>query len=214
MSKIFVLGGLGLDNAIISDISLRGKELTFIDWERPALSDTLSSYTSKLISKYRIDDNSIIIGVSFGGLIALEMSKTILLKKIVIVSGFIDYKELPCFFRIAIKLRLYLLFPPSILKHFSSALNYFFSVTDAADSKVLMDVIRKTDPVFLNWALKHISKFNLPAKQIKIVRIHGDKDRVIPVNRQNTEYIIPMGGHFMIYNRKKDVIAVLEKAIS
>lgn len=214
MPKIYFLGGLGLDNSIVNDISLAGNELCFIDWERPLPKDTLESYSSRLISKYGIDNGSVIIGVSFGGLIAIEIAKKLALKKVVLVSSFSDPKVLSWFFRAAISLRLYFLFPPSILRYFSFVLNYFFSVSSSSDAAVLSGVIRRTDPIFLNWAIGNILKFTPPKKVIKTVRIHGDSDRIIRIDRQNTEYIVPKAGHFMIYDRKKDVALILEKAIS
>lgn len=214
MSKIYFLGGLGLDNSIINDLSLTGKELYFIDWEQPSPGDTLSSYSNKLISKYGIDSGSVVIGVSFGGLIALEIAKTILLKKVILVSSFRDPSDLPWFFKAAIKLRLYLLFPPHILKHFSFALNYFFSVKDDAEAAVLKQVIQKTDPVFLNWAIKNILRFAPSHELPKIIRIHGDEDRIIRIDEEDTDYVIQHGGHFMIYNRKNEVADILDKAVS
>lgn len=214
MSKIYFLGGLGIDNSIVSDIQLRGKTIEFIDWERPSPEETLNSYAEKIISKYRIQESSIIIGVSFGGVIALEISKKIRLEKIVLVSSFLDPNELPWFFKTAIKLRLYLLFPPSVLKHFSFALNYFFSVRTTDDAVVLKNVIQKTDPVFLNWAIENILRFTPPVNNPNIIRVHGEADRIIHIDSAKTNYKIPNAGHFMVYNRKKEVTGALEKAVS
>lgn len=213
MSKIYFLGGLGLDNSIINDISLRDNKLVFIDWEKPAQKETLTSYSSKIISKYNIDIDSTLIGVSFGGFIALEISKVIPVRKVILVSSFLNINELPFIFRTAIRLRLYHLFPPFILKLLPFVLNYFFSISNPPNASILKQVIERTDSTLLNWAIKNILRF-LPADQsIKIVRIHGDLDRIIPINKRIVDYVVPNGGHFMIYDKKKEVTSLLDTAV-
>jgi hypothetical protein len=44
-----------------------------------------------------------------------------------------------------------------------------------------------------------------------IVRIHGGKDRVLPIGDAKVDYLILDGGHFMIYNRSERISEILKE---
>jgi homoserine acetyltransferase len=77
MSRIYLIAGLGADTRVYNNIDLHEHEVTPVDWIEPNVSDTLSIYAQKLIYQYNILPNSLIIGNSLGGMIAVEIAKLI-----------------------------------------------------------------------------------------------------------------------------------------
>ncbi len=81
MSKIFLISGLGADTRLYNNIDLLDNEVVPVDWIEPNLTDTLANYAQKLIYQYNIKSNSIVIGTSLGGMIAVEIAKLVPLNK-------------------------------------------------------------------------------------------------------------------------------------
>ena len=47
-----------------------------------------------------------------------------------------------------------------------------------------------------------------------IIRIHGDKDKVLPIINFQPQHLIKRGGHFMIANRANEISAILATVIN
>jgi hypothetical protein len=85
MRKIFLIAGLGADTRIFNNIDLGDNDVTPVDWIEPNQHDTLVTYSQKLIHQYNITANSIVIGNSLGGMIAVEIAKLIPLNKVILL---------------------------------------------------------------------------------------------------------------------------------
>ena len=87
MSKIFLIAGLGADTRLYNNIDLQDNDVIPVDWIEPNENDTLSIYAQKIIHQYFIDGNSIVIGTSLGGMIAIEIAKHVRLNKVILISS-------------------------------------------------------------------------------------------------------------------------------
>ncbi|MEH6513989.1 MAG: hypothetical protein V7734_12910 [Maribacter arcticus] len=74
--KIFAISGLGADERVFNFLTL-DHEIVPIRWIAPKRKETIIAYSERLIQEYKISDENeyAILGVSFGGLIAIEISK-------------------------------------------------------------------------------------------------------------------------------------------
>ncbi|EMO28852.1 hypothetical protein LEP1GSC170_2989 [Leptospira interrogans serovar Bataviae str. HAI135] len=66
----------------------------------------LSKYSKRLLSQIDTKNEIILIGVSFGGIVALEISKHISVKQIIIISSIKSDSEKPILYRLFGTLRL------------------------------------------------------------------------------------------------------------
>ena len=74
MNKIYIFSGLGVDQRVFDKIDFGNLDVEFIDWIEPLKNESLSDY-AKRISQSLTDSNPTLIGLSFGGMIAVEISK-------------------------------------------------------------------------------------------------------------------------------------------
>ena len=100
MSRVFLIAGLGADTRVYNNIDLNAHEVVCIDWIEPAKTETLITYTQKLINQYHISPNSIVIGNSLGGMIAVEIAKIIPLQKVILISSIKTINEAPWYFNL------------------------------------------------------------------------------------------------------------------
>lgn len=86
MNKIYVFSGLGVDKRVYDNIDFGTLDVEFIDWIEPLKNESLESYAFR-ISKKITEENPILIGLSFGGMLAAEISKIINVKKIILIAS-------------------------------------------------------------------------------------------------------------------------------
>ena len=74
--KILAISGLGADERIFNYLTL-DHEIVPIKWIAPSKKETIIAYSKRLIQENNIleENDYAILGVSFGGLIAVENSK-------------------------------------------------------------------------------------------------------------------------------------------
>src|SRR6202012_3084494 len=153
MSKIFLIAGLGADTRIYNNIDLHEHEVTPVDWIEPNKTDTLTTYSQKLIYQYNITKNSVIIGNSMGGMIAIEIARLIPINKVILISSIKTIDEAPEYFKFFRKLPVYKLIPQSLLTASGILMEWFFGKMKPEDIWLFKDMLKKSSPTFLKWAM-------------------------------------------------------------
>lgn len=200
--KIFTISGLGADKRVFSYLSV-DFELSHIDWITPQKGETIIDYSKRLISKYKIDQEAdfCLMGVSFGGLIATEISKLTKPKLTILISSVETKYELSGLIRLAGKLRLIDIIPQFLLNPPKKIAQYMFG---AVNVKLLNSILDDTDLGFTKWALSRLTRWENTDRIPNVVKIGGTKDKLLPPKDENT-ILIHGGGHFMIVDRADEV---------
>src|SRR5689334_6902811 len=101
MSRIYLIAGLGADTRVYNNINLNDEhEVITVDWVEPNSKDTLVTYAQMLIYQYNIKPNSVLIGNSLGGIIAVEMAKLLPVEKVILISSIKTSDEAPLYFKL------------------------------------------------------------------------------------------------------------------
>lgn len=208
MRKIYILSGLGVDKRVFNNFDFVDMDVEFIDWISPQKKETLSNYTKRIASNIQ-SELPILIGLSFGGIVAIEIAKIIKVKQIILIASAKNKFELPLYYRLVGKLQLNKLVPTSILKTHNSITNWFFGANTKEDKDLLKNIINDTNPIFLKWAINQIVNWKNSTISKDIVHIHGNKDRIIPIRNIQADYIISGGGHFMTVDRASEIENIL-----
>jgi pimeloyl-ACP methyl ester carboxylesterase len=156
-------------------------------------------------------DKPVFLGVSFGGIMAIEMARQLPEAKVILVSSIRRPEELPAWMKISGRLGLNKLIagrPPVWL----SPLENFFLGAETPDEISLCNEFRKNvDPDFLYWAVDQILNWKNEWQPAHCFHLHGDKDRIFPVQQVRPTHIISGGGHLMIRNRAEEVSRILTR---
>lgn len=209
MRKIYIFSGLGVDKRVFDNIDFSGLNIAFVDWIDPLKNETFESYAYRISKDF--EENSVLIGLSFGGMLAVEVSKTIPVKKVILIASAKNKNELPKWFLLAGRLNLNSLVPSSLLKTTNFITNWLFGATTSAEKLILKNIIKDTDPTFLKWAINQIVNWkNLSVPQ-NYIHIHGTNDRILPSKNLKIDYKIKNGGHFMTVNKAKEIEVIIKK---
>lgn len=94
MINVYCISGLGADERIFEKLDIQDATLIHLPWPRHNKNDTLAAYSIK-VSELIGEDNPILLGVSFGGMLAVEISKQKNIKRAIIISSAKTKDELP-----------------------------------------------------------------------------------------------------------------------
>jgi pimeloyl-ACP methyl ester carboxylesterase len=204
--KFYALSGLGADRRVFRFLKL-DVPIISLDWIPPLQNETLTHYAIRLSQCIDQRKPFGLIGLSFGGMIAAEMARSLNPEKTIIISSVVRSVDLPWVIRIARGIAIHEVLPYRWVNLFPGILSWFFSTNH---KQLFGDILNDTDPGFLKWALGSIIEWQNEGEPAKYVRIHGDKDRLIPL-KGKVDYIIAGGGHLMIVDKSMEVSEIINK---
>ncbi len=204
MKTIYCISGLGADERAFSKLKIEGYELKVIHWLMPEKRETLEEYATRMRA-YIEDENPVLMGLSFGGMLCTEIAKQVPVKKIILISSIKSCKELPFWMKAVATLRLHKVFPLKSTKLTQPIQNRMLGV-QSEEEKALVACFRKeVDLPFTNWAVHQALNWKNDWQHPHIFHIHGDNDHLFPIKNVRPTYTLKKGGHFMIMNRAEEV---------
>ena len=212
MKTLYVLSGLGADERVFYKINFTGFKVVHIKWLVPQNSEKIENYAGRLTAQITTP-TPILIGLSFGGMMAIEVAKHIATEKIILISSAKCRSELPFYFRLAGKLSIHKIIPSHALINANIFTNRFFSNRSREDKNVILNVLRDTEPVFLKWAIACIATWQNKAVPQNIFHIHGSADRILPFKFISSPVKIKGGQHLMILNKASEITDVIKAFI-
>lgn len=212
---IYFLSGLGADSRAFQYLTFpTGTKVIYIDWIKPNENEALHSYAERISKKIDTTEPFVLTGLSFGGMLATEVIKFVQPQKTFLISSVARRQELPSLYKLAGLLRLHKMLPSKEINKSSALMYWLFGITEAADKLLLNDILSATDVLFSKWAIHEIVNWKRTSSPQNIIRIHGDKDRVLPIINFKPDYLIKDGGHFMVVNKAKEISDILNREIN
>ncbi|MCW3466986.1 alpha/beta hydrolase [Chitinophaga nivalis] len=202
---VYLFSGIGADSSIFMNLTLPGYHKVYITWIPALPHESLTQYAGRIKSQITVD-SPYIIGLSFGGIAAVEVSKQITVKKMVLISSVRTKSELNRVQFFFMKIGLYRIIPSSLIKRTNFLTYRYFGARSPEDKKALTKLLQDTDVTFFRWALKALSYWDNNKAPDRTIQIHGTADRVISSRLVHPEYRIKGGGHLMVLD-KADTIS-------
>jgi pimeloyl-ACP methyl ester carboxylesterase len=210
MSKIFLVAGLGADTRLYNNIDLHEHDVTPVDWIEPNKRDTLATYAQKLIHQYNITSNSVVIGTSLGGMIAIEIAKQTPLNKVILISSIKTIYEEPGYFSWFRKVPLYKIVPKKLYTSLGFMIELIFGRMDPNDVWLFRDMLKNSSPKFLSWAMTAALKWDNKIIPPNVYHIIGDKDLVFSHKKIKNAMVVKGGTHIMIFDKAKQINKLLK----
>lgn len=214
MITLNFISGLGADERVFQYLKLINVEKNYVKWIEPIKNETIENYAQRLSVQIDTSKTNILICVSFGGLIGIELSKIIQFEKVIIISSVKNKYEIPFYYQIAGKLKLYKPIPGSLLKTYNFIISFFFGITNDKEKKLLKDILNDTNSFFLKWAISKITNWNNTDKIKNIYHIHGSKDRLFSIRYIKNFIKIIDGHHFMIITKSDEISKRINEIIN
>jgi pimeloyl-ACP methyl ester carboxylesterase len=231
MNHIYCISGLGADKRIFQKLTLRGSELHFIEWELPEPGDTMRTYALKLARQIK-HPSIVLIGVSFGGMLASEIGRYFaelkkgmvttpdpllnqqqIIENIILISSCKSPVEFPSLMRLAAAIKIHKAVPYRFILNNKTLNRFVFDLRSNEEELYLkrmmlqennLVLIKRSINIIFSW------KANLPAD---IIHIHGSADRLLTPGKVKADYWISDGGHFMVWNKAAEISAIINQLL-
>jgi len=211
--KVYFLSGLGADEKAFQALTLPGVEPVHLNWMAPLKKESIESYARRMAERITEPD-PVIIGLSFGGMIAIEMAKSIPVKKLILISSAKGKQELPPYFTICRYFPFHKLLPLRLISMNEKAMFYIFGTRSVEQKKNLISIINNSITGFNEWAIDRIVNWANKETPANLTHIHGNADKLLPYRFVKADHTIDNGGHFMIVNQAKEISVILQKLLS
>ena len=206
---IYFLSGLGADERIFQYLDLGQFEKKYIKWITPEANESLSHYARRLTKQIEPSGKFILVGLSFGGIVAIEICRIIRPEKVILISSIKSYNELPYHTKLAGKLKLYKIYPFWITKYLNYLVIWFFSAKSWQQKALLRDFIRRSDTRFLRWAIIQVLNWKSEPPDLPIISIHGSSDHIFPVRDLEVDHVLP-GGHLVVMEEPGEISKIIK----
>ncbi len=210
--NLYFISGLGADKRVFSNLILPEEfQIHHIEWLPVSADESLESFCRRLSAQIDQTKPYTLIGLSFGGVVAVEMSKFLKPVQTVMISSFCFKKEVPVFYKFIADTGIYRLVPTRLLLRPNSFVFWLFGAYNSAAKNMLVKILRDTDPGFFGWAVNRLFAWDNDWKPLNLLRIHGTADKVLPFKPNMEAIPVEDGGHLMVYSKSEIVSELLAK---
>lgn len=206
--KVYAIGGLGADARVFKFLQL-DCEMVPINWIENFYNESISNYAERISEQIDNKEPFVLLGVSFGGIIAQELCKFIQPEKLVLISTIERDSELSWLYKVIGKSNALHLLPKLVFKMPKFAANFLFGTKNP----LLYGIIRDTNPGFVKWALNQIFIWKNVRVKVNVIRIHGENDLLFTKVESNSVFWIKETGHFAIVDKGAEISEVINREL-
>jgi len=195
--------GLAASSSIFERIQLPSDifEIHLLEWILPEKEESLEHYAQRLSKNIR-HENTILVGVSFGGILVQEMKQFVNPKKVIIISSIKTNAELPRWMKLARTTKAYKLIPTQLLENMDNLAKFTFGSTVVKQKlKLYEKFLSVRDKDYLDWSIEQIINWKRVEIDPEVIHIHGDNDDVFPIKHINECIVVKGGTHAMILTK-------------
>jgi|SRR5581483_10316730 len=212
MKNIYIFSGLGTDERVFKNLSLPGCHIKFIRWITPLKNEKINEYAKRLSSQIQ-DLDPVLIGLSFGGMIAIETAKFLPTEKVILISSVKSRAEVPFYYRFAGAIKLDKVVPARLYKKANLFMYWIFGITTTEEKKLLKSILKAEENKLLRWSIRQAINWKNEEAVRNLFHIHGTADRIFPYRFVKPDKTILQGGHFMIFDRAEEISNLILKEI-
>ncbi|MGX5817319.1 alpha/beta fold hydrolase [Chitinophaga lutea] len=211
---IYLISGLGADERVFGRLRFpENCETHFLPWILPLNGqEPIEEYASRMARRI-LHPNPVLLGLSFGGMMSVEIARQMPVEKVVLVSSIKSRHELPPYYNRLARMVLRVL-PDQVLQgRRDFFVKLFMQSAGEEEAQLLREYLAKKDVSYLRWALNAIMQWKNEWLPGNLVHIHGSADRPFPRRFVQPTHTIVKGGHFMIMNRAAEISRILEREL-
>ena len=211
-SPLILLPGLGGDPRLFDGQRAAFPELVTPRWIPPRPREPLTDYAARFAQVIDPECQCFLGGVSFGGVVALEVASHLKTRECYLIGSIRSPQQMP--------FRLKLLRPISDLIVIPKRLSPWALTCGGRRLKPTvrgaLHQLKDSDEHFLRWAAGAILRWvpSADIAHVKVVQIHGERDRVFPIRKVSADVTIANAGHLVSLTHANEVNRYLRERMN
>jgi pimeloyl-ACP methyl ester carboxylesterase len=210
---IILFPGLGANEKMFAHYAFEGRKSKVINFIIPLHHESLTEYCKRLLPSIPIGDELVFVGVSFGGILAQEISKMIRVKKIILISTIKSVDEKPAYISFFKLIPVYKIFPSILIKYLGILYSKYFTNKDAEAHNLFSQILMKADSRVIKYGIHEVLFWKQKEIIPNCIHIHGSADKIFPIKNIKADFVIDGGEHFMILQHHKEINAIINKLL-
>lgn len=211
--KVYAIPGLGTNEKLFINTHFINAELIALKWPIPEKTDDMQSYARKFLSQIDTSSPFCLLGVSFGGMLCVELGKLCSPQKIFLISSCKLRKELPWYLRIFKYVPLHMIISDKQHRWIAYEAKWILGFGSAFVPEYLQ-MVNSMMPNYFKYCINIIVNWKNKETLKNIVHIHGTNDKLLRDKNVSADYLIKGGSHAMIIFRAKEINKIIEQEIT
>jgi pimeloyl-ACP methyl ester carboxylesterase len=205
---------MGADHRAFSYLTLpKGFCPVHINWIPPHNKETLRAYALRLADQIDRSDPFVLIGLSMGGMMAVEIAKQFPPVCTILISSIPVAAHLPRYYKAAVKIKANNLVPLSLVKA-AVRIKYALTSPPSPARRLIYDMLQDGNDQFLKWAMVAVPEWDNDKVPYPFFQIHGTKDKVLPIHLTHPTHDVPKAGHTLVMSHPATINAILSEILS
>jgi pimeloyl-ACP methyl ester carboxylesterase len=211
--NVYFISGMGADHRAFSFITLpKGFEAIHLPWIKPYKNEPLAAYALRLAEGISTSERFILVGLSMGGMMAVEIAKKCPPISTILISSIPLAEQLPRYYKVAVKLKANILLSPSLLKGLVGFIKAFVRRRSPV-SNLVNDMFQACDNEFFKWSTIAVPHWDNRLLPQPLYHIHGKNDLVLPIRLTDPTRSVPRAGHMLVMTHPAVVNAFLAEVL-
>lgn len=207
--RLYMIPGQGADERLFDSLEINGFEKIVLKYPIPNRKETLPQYAKRMTSQIDTNNSYSILGVSMGGMLAIEMSKFLNPQKIILISSIKSEAEMPFRYKLMRFLPFYKFFGGKFLKRMANFARPIFEPESKELNTTFKSMIDDKNPHFMKRSIGMIVHWKNQNYPSNILHIHGTKDGTLPFKKVNNVVEIKNGSHMIALTRATEVSEII-----
>lgn len=209
---IYLIPGQGSDERLFKNIHIDKYETKNIKYIIPEKGENMASYAKNLSTQIDSTTRYSIIGVSLGGMLAIEIAKIMQPEEVILIASAKTKNEIPALYHFFKTIKIYRLFGGRFYKFWTILLQPLYEPMDKADQKLWRKMMKEKNPKFMKRAVRCIVEWdNENYTGIKLLHIHGNKDRTLPIKNIHEPVVVENGTHVMTLTKGEEISFIINQ---
>lgn len=211
--KVYCLSGLGADSSVFDLLTIQHPKVC-VQWIPSFKWESMSAYAKRLCDQVDTSEPFVLLGVSFGGMLAVEMNKYIRPEQTILVTSLARRSELPLWIRMIGKTRVNRLVPTFMFGSNPKWLIWYFGIKSGLGKKMVTAIAKKTDPLFTKLSIDKVLAWDNEWLPDRLVRIQATKDWLLPPPKGVAGIDVSGAKHFAIVENAQQVSSIVDEILS
>lgn len=207
-TQILLLPGMTPDARVYERLLERLPTATVVPWIEPCPNESLSAYAKRLAESIPTQEDAIVCGVSFGGIVAREVAAHLNAKVCVLISSVRHPRELPPWFRV---FRLLARLPLEPMLGVIGSAGRRFPRRYRTSSTARWTKLAGPEGAWHRWATAAVLRWTTSTEmdETPVFQIHGDRDTTFPLRYVNPDVVVRGGGHTLAQTHAAEIVEIL-----
>jgi len=195
MPRLYMFAGMNRNTRVFRKQLQAIPNSIIVPLPQPNKNESLNHYALRVVESVRFDDNPFLVGISFGGIVALEVAPLVNARCCFLISSIRSPDQLPPAFRFF-----------RLMSFKAERTLQAVSITAAAIPHVLrtpsttrLANIRGINGAWHRWAISAVLRWkpNPAIASVPILQLHGQRDTLFPARYVRADIVVPDAGHLL-----------------